>query len=382
MLNNLYVNVLDYDSDDLNGTVVETIPLEDYVIGVTYREIGASVSDNEDYLKAFMIAAKSYTVGRRTIKQNGDKYYITMKNSVNDQVYCSLTKGCLDAPSNKKGAPSSELIEKLRKIYQDSFNYFLYNSSNNKFVGSYRAKTSQCINAGLAGSCLGQLDSKDMANEGQNWKEILGYFYTDPNGLVDISSGTFQTSTETCISSGLELGEDGYYIRSTAPTPSDVWFSGAHIGTSNIGQCVWYVKGRALEVVNNSTADQTLKEQATTKIKTSYGNGADWYTNGMCDTFACGQDYTKPKPGAIGVYKWTEKHFNETGYNVNYGHVIMIEKVEGNQVWYSHGGNSCGGAGGNSSWNCVGFWYQQRSVSEMNHLGGNYEFIGYVYLLG
>ncbi len=44
---------------------------------------------------------------------------------------------------------------------------------------SYRAKYSQCEDAGLAGDCMGQVESKDMALEGTTWDEILLYFYHD-----------------------------------------------------------------------------------------------------------------------------------------------------------------------------------------------------------
>ncbi|MEW6569498.1 MAG: carboxypeptidase regulatory-like domain-containing protein, partial [Chloroflexota bacterium] len=41
----------------------------------------------------------------------------------------------------------------------------------------YRAYYSQCVDAGLAGSCMGQYDSRDLAIDGYTWDEILTYFY-------------------------------------------------------------------------------------------------------------------------------------------------------------------------------------------------------------
>ena len=41
----------------------------------------------------------------------------------------------------------------------------------------YRAYYSQCEGAGLAGSCMGQWDSKDLAEDGYTWDQILYTFY-------------------------------------------------------------------------------------------------------------------------------------------------------------------------------------------------------------
>ncbi len=43
----------------------------------------------------------------------------------------------------------------------------------------YRAYYSQCEDAGLAGSCMGQWDSKDLAEDGYTWDQILYYFYLE-----------------------------------------------------------------------------------------------------------------------------------------------------------------------------------------------------------
>jgi hypothetical protein len=45
------------------------------------------------------------------------------------------------------------------------------------FQTAYRAYYSQCTNAGLAGNCMGQWDSKWMADQGSGWQALLAYFY-------------------------------------------------------------------------------------------------------------------------------------------------------------------------------------------------------------
>lgn len=385
MIANIYVNVLAYGETSRKSTnVAETVSLKEYVIGVAYREIGASVSDNAEYLKANIIAIKSYTLGRPItmgdgIKQDGDRYYINMRNSTNDQVYCSLTKGCMDAPDgNRKPAPSAELIEYLGKLYDEVVNEFLYSTSEKNFVGSYRDRSSTCANAGATGVCLGQVESKQMGEAGKDYETILGSFYTKNIGIVDISTGELTTGVMECISSGLELGSDGYYVRTKAPVQSDIYFNPPYNSSSNLGQCVWYVKGRACEIIGNSRAEASKKELAMNTMKTMYGNGNQWYKEHLTNVFGSSTDYRQPRAGAIAVYDWTytDEHGNK------YGHSVIVEKVEGNTVYVSQGWNKCGGAYGGASWSCVDFSYGAYTIEQMKNLGSSkYKFIGYVYLL-
>ncbi len=384
MIDNLYVNVMSASCGSITNctSIEETVSLKDYVIGVVYREIGASISDNAEYLKANIIAAKSFTVGRRTATQNGTSYYINMINSTNDQVYCSVTKGCMDAASNRKPVPSAELLEYLGKLYDEVYNQFLYNSSSSSFTGYYRAKESQCIGANLAGSCLGQNESQEMGDAGKDFEAILGYFYVDPIGIVDISNGSFSVGVMQCISSGLELGTDGYYIRTTAPESTNIYFNAPYVTDSNRGQCVWYVKGRAQEIIANSIADASKKETAKNAIQSTYANGNGWFTADLQEVFGSSTDYTLPKVGAIAVYTWTDSHCADYWGGTckqNYGHSLIVESVSGDTVTISQGYTSC--STGSPSWSCVKFDYSSHPISYMKDLGGNYKFIGYIYLL-
>lgn len=384
MIDNLYVNVMSPSCGTITNcnTVEETVSLKDYVIGVIYREIGASLGDNAEYLKANLIAAKSFTVGRRTASKSGDKYYINMINSTNDQVYCSVSKGCMEAESNRKPAPSAELLTYLGKLYDEVYNEFIYNSSSSTFTGYYRAKESQCIGANLSGACLGQTDSKDMGDAGKSYEAIVGRFYVDPIGLVDISTGSFSVGVMQCISSGLELGTEGYYMRTTAPEPTNIYFNSPYVSDSNRGQCVWYVKGRAQEIIANSIADASKKETAKNAIQATNGNGNQWFTEDLQKVFGSSTDYKLPKVGSIAVYTWTDSHCAEYWGGTckeNYGHSLIVESVSGDTVTISQGYTSC--STGSPSWSCPKFDYSSHPISYMQDLGGNYKFIGYIYLL-
>lgn len=387
MLENIYVNVLHYEEMSRKSTnIAETVSLKDYVTGVLYREVGASVNDNPEYLKANIIAIKSYTVGRpsvmgdKIVNENG-KYYITMRNNTADQVYCSVTKGCMDAPENRKEAPSAELVAYIGNLYDEVSDKFLYDSNSNNFTGSYRDKVSTCANAGIVGECLGQRESKELGEQGNNWEHILATFYENSIGIVDVSTSKLTTSVMSCISPGLQLGTGGYSVRVAAPTINDQYFKYPYVG-NNIGQCVWYVKGRATEIIANSLADPEKKRVAMETIKTMYGNGNQWYAEHLTSVFGSSTDYTQPRAGAIAVYTWPSP--DEDGNN--YGHAVIVEKVEGDQVYVSQGWNSCKSADhpyGYSSWNCVGFSNSPYTIEQMKNLNrpSKYKFIGYVYLL-
>ena len=182
----------------------------------------------------------------------------------------------------------------------------------------------------------------------------------------------------SCISPGLQLGTGGYSVRVAAPTINDQYFKYPYVG-NNIGQCVWYVKGRATEIIANSLSDSSKKQIAMETIKTMYGNGNQWYAEHLTSVFGSSTDYTQPRAGAIAVYTWPSPDENGN----NYGHSVIIEKVEGDQVYVSQGWNSCGGAYGGSTWDCVGFSYSSYTIEQMKNLGrpAKYKFIGYVYLL-
>lgn len=184
-------------------------------------------------------------------------------------------------------------------------------------------------------------------------------------------------TNEGSVKYGLQLGTNGYQIRVSAPTQDNPYFNYPYVGT-NIGQCVWYVKGRATEIIANAQTTEEKKQKALQTMKTMYGNGNQWFSEHLTSVFGSSQDYSQPRPGAIAVYDWTSP--DEKGNN--YGHSIIVEKVEGNTVYISEGWNSCNGAYGEDSWDCVGFSYHSLTVEQMKNLGkSKYKFIGYVYLL-
>lgn len=386
MIDNLYVEVMSENCSKIStcDVVEETVSLKDYVIGVVYREFGASVKDNQEYLKAAIIAVKSYAVGRRPATYSGGRYVTRLLNTTNDQTYCSLTKGCMESDKNKKPVPSAEYVALMSGLYDQVYNEFLYDSSAKKFVGSYRDTLARCIEQGHTGVCLGQKDSKVLGESGKSYQGILTSFYYDPIGLVDISTGTFSLAVNQCISTGLQLGTNGYYVRTSAPLPSDIYYNPPYVSNSNLGQCVWYVKARATEIIANSKAPEEKKEIAMQTLLGARGNGNQWYNERLQAVFGSSSDYRYPRAGAIAVYDWTDSRCRDYWNGpceVKYGHSIIIEAVEGDIVTITDGYNKC--SGGTPTWNCFAFNGARKfTIEQLKDLGGKgYIFIGYIYLL-
>lgn len=163
----------------------------------------------------------------------------------------------------------------------------------------------------------------------------------DPQEYVTILKALFgdDISIEKSISDGLQLDSTtGFYMRVEAPStqPGTESYEN-YYGKNNIGyigECAWYATNRAKEITN------------ILGVRT-------WTTNRHGGNF-CNDDgdarYYKrcwpergekcsPKQGAIisWGYKW--------GDYVEYGHVAIIEKVEGNNVIYSDSATNRGSAG-------------------------------------
>lgn len=163
----------------------------------------------------------------------------------------------------------------------------------------------------------------------------------DPQEYVAILKALFgdDISIEKSISDGLQLDSTtGFYMRVEAPStqPGTESYEN-YYGKNNIGyigECAWYATNRAREITN------------ILGVRT-------WTTNRHGGNF-CNDDgdarYYKrcwpergekcsPKQGAIisWGYKW--------GDYVEYGHVAIIEKVEGNNVIYSDSATNRGSAG-------------------------------------
>ena len=144
---------------------------------------------------------------------------------------------------------------------------------------------------------------------------------------------------------------------------------------SNISQCPWYAKARALEIVNTSNLSSKLKTKATAVLNQTTGNGIDWYggvNSTLGDYFAYSSDINKPRAGSLIAWSGGNGH--------NYGHVGIIEKVnKDGSVVLSDGWNS-GGAEAADTWDNVTVHTRTMTIDELKTYDGYHLFEGYTYL--
>lgn len=135
---------------------VQTIDFRQYLKNVLPNEWGASW--NRESLRAGAIAVKMYAwymIARGGKWPDADVY-----DSTCDQVY---NPAIAYASSNA--------------AVDDMF-YWRLTRNGKIFPTYYRAYATQCADAGLTGNCLGQWDSKSLADSGQTFDQILTGAYT------------------------------------------------------------------------------------------------------------------------------------------------------------------------------------------------------------
>lgn len=396
LIDNLYIELYPGTckkiSECSNTPYEDILSMEDYVMGVAWSEIAANNSSNEEYVKANMVAIQSYAFMQNgsTIREENGKYYIKMLNNTYNQTYCSVYSGCMDRTSNKKGPQTDESIQYLRDLYKKVKYEVLYKESGG-YAGQYRAHVSQCINAGITGSCMGQNDAKSDALLGSDYKNILGKYYTDNIKILNIASGSTSSAVYQCYSAGLVAGEHGdIMIRTSIPKAGDIYFDRPYLKPNNVGQCAWYAKGRAIEIVATTVTDSDKRYKALSVLQGFSANGNGWYSSTLQAVFGSSSDPMLPKPGSIASYDWDDGQCRsyyskrgETGCPQKFGHVLIVEDVnyETQTVTYSEGWTTCDVRSRESvDWNCVHFSVKTVPLSSMATAGGAV-FKGYIYLL-
>lgn len=157
-------------------------------------------------------------------------------------------------------------------------------------------------------------------------------------------------------------GNYSYSIRTSAPTSRDYWYT--VYSTNYISQCPWYAISRALEIVNNSSLSPAQKKAKTQSLMTTRGNGKDVANNVKSAHFNKGEVVKAP---AI---------ISNNVHGTAYGHVFIIEKVEGNKVTITESSNRNGVKAANN-WAAVRWNTKVMTIDELNR----YRTGPYVYIL-
>ena len=344
----------------LTGNYADTYTLETYVAGVVSHEVGSGWP--EEALKAQAIAARTYAInytnncttsipngtGAQTFEPPKDQNIINAVNETagmvltydnqifsseygswwgnNDGTSCGAYKNC------QNGQCSLELYKAPNReswTFTMPQNYFAWSNVTDNIQmsdGSVQA---------LGGHCRGmtQFGAKYLAlGENYTYDKILETFYSD--GVVLSTFGNnknvcpVNTSSQGLIASNYK----GFMQRVGNPTASDYYYGQEYMFSDNIGQCVWYVQRRAAEIINTVEIDEGLRQKAEQAIKSTRGNGRDWWDNPTLQMFGTSTNYEEPKVGAIIVWEYTNEYIQSQRSkrldDTNYGHVGIIEAVD------------------------------------------------------
>lgn len=342
-INNIMVNVLlpyyhNFNTEKSTESDVEyVVSLKEYVTGVVYREIHAGINKmSDETIKANLVAIKSFTIDRHPSVQNGDKYYISMRNNTDDQVYCNLDEGCNHyskfGEGNLLGPATADVKDLLYRLYDETNDDFLYNTSQKKFIGEYRDSKATCLKAYTPANCMSQLDSISMGNEGNDYKAILMAFYTDNVGLLNISNSTVSTGAYACSKTSY-MGGGKYSSNAPRYDNSSDFFANINYNYFKpttypwYGECPWYAGGRAIEIMAYSNMPDDLKNKRMDFLRNMTGNGEAWYRNPSDELFSKSTDLYAVKPGSIVSWSGGGAKCPESPMGLC-GHVGIIEDVE------------------------------------------------------
>lgn len=234
----------------------------------------------------------------------------------------------------------------------------------------------------------GVLDAKNYKE--QVYALVRGGYATEPSYaetlIAIIEENGFdkwdvKVNTTSSLDNCAPVGNSGWTIRTVAPTKSDQAFVQSTNAAQNTGQCVWYARGRALEIVEELRSKGKLSDDEASKISNllmrAYGNGGEIYDNAK-SVFNGSSDIRQPKAGSYIVWK-------KPG---SWGHVGIVEDVTDTTITLTEGWSTGGGSlSCNSDWSCVTFdgpntyeledFYNNYGA----HRDGSYVFSGYVYFL-
>lgn len=179
----------------------DLVPFEDYIIGVSYAEIGTDFPD--EAVKAQMVVSRSYALARPTamgnalgkkLEQENGQWILQISSCVADQVFCNVDEGCsfMGGGDGQGGVVRSGHIpgaeryrdplpadHRLRVLGSEVQGEVLVNNQGNIISAGFLS-TEQNI-------------FKNLANQGLNYKQILLQVYnqgTRNYGAADIQKAS------------------------------------------------------------------------------------------------------------------------------------------------------------------------------------------------
>ena len=381
----------------------KTYDLDTYVAGVLYAEPGYTIDGNDELGKAMAIAIRSYTlrhtnnctnsIGSSSYEQN----LIASDGKINTEKYKKYAEDTSGIVIEKDGKILEAMYYSLASGECDSISngvctvtlHYTYNSAEIHVVKvPVSALPSGILGAHNTGIAL-YAAKYQTEKLGWDYKKVLTEYYGSDIKLSKLSGITENSDISGDISCNDDTGDmvtvddvsfpvknyNNFTVNNSnlvSELKKNEYFANAG---SNISQCPWYAKARALEIINTSNLSDELKEKGTAVLKQTSGNGVDWYggvNSTLGNYFAYSSDINKPRAGAIIAWSGGKGH--------NYGHVGIIEKVNSDgTVVLSDGWNS-GGWDASDTWSNVTVYTRTVSIDDLKTYDGYHLFEGYTYL--
>ncbi len=358
------VTVIDKDKN-----IIGTYSLEEYVAGVVTGEMSSKYPDES--LKALAVAARTFVLNDTNSCQK------PIESSSNRQNFNPNIKSFGEEAAN--ATAGEVLVDISGKIFSSEYDSWYCKGSNTcTYSKKPNGETHEVTisdkylssAAGGHGRGMSQIAAADMADQGSNYQEILSFFYSDGVQIKKLTassgllSGNKYASSAPIHSNVNELLNNNFYNKQA----------------SNLGQCVWYARSRAQEILYHSNMPDHLKTITMNSIKNTYGNGEAWFRNPDGSIFSKSTDVNQPRAGAI--VSWSG---GINSCTPNCGHVAIIESVNADgTVTISEGWKS--GNWSSNSWSTVNYRKFTATIDYIkyhtNSSGDPYYFNGYVYLLG
>lgn len=374
----------------VTGNYAGVYSLEEYVAGVVQNENSWYQGNNIESMKAQAVAARTYVL---RVTNNCS---LPIENSASKQTmnpnYSSQAKRAAEETAGQV------LVNDSGNYISTEYDAFCYSSKDSKYytiqagvkiptdwvesnIKTWTYKNCQCglkdesndrcwgTNSsgnrvwldGGHGRGMSQWGSRYLQTQGYTYDQILSTFYSS----AQIS--TPGNSVVSDIPNNVNDLKNRYYFN------FDI---NSYKGNTLFGQCVWYARHRAMEIIAASDIDESQKQVLINSIRNTRGNGQDWYRNTDGNLFKKTKDINAPKAGSI--ISWTKG---------TYGHVAIVEAVKTNAkgeivVTISEGWRQKGSNGDwyvtDDLWSVVRMSKKDYTIEQLRRKDGTFN--GYVYL--
>lgn len=311
-----------------SGSIIGTYSLEEYVAGVVAAENTYEVKGNIEAMKAQAVAVRTYVLYRTDF----------CEDSIENSQYAQVMKDPTELSTRAATETQGLVLEYDGDIFSSEYDSYYGTCTSSGCTATYRkipstethtvtlsAKFANMV-AGGHGRGMSQLAARDLQDQGYDYEEILKYFYADGveiSKLVNIDSA------------GLVLDEDTEFLmRLARPQRTNEFYyyqDSNNYGRYWEGECAWYGTARAAEILGSIGSSKTW---------TSNPNGGGFCGTTDAQNFDKSYNYREPKQGAI--VSW--------GKTNDFGHVAIVEKVEGNEVTISEAYLGLGEKVGSGIW--------------------------------